>query len=56
MRVTYYDRSGRVWVSYKTDSDDNQVGPCGYGMSRKEAEEDCDYQCKIANRWFEPSA
>jgi hypothetical protein len=54
-RNTYYNRPQRIWVSFKTDSDGFQVGPCGYGMNRKEAEEDCDYQCESANRWFEPS-
>ena len=55
MRNTYYDRRGRIWVSFVTDEEDNQLGPCGYGMSRKEAEEDCDYQREVANRWLEPS-
>jgi hypothetical protein len=55
MRNTYYDRRGRIWVSFTTDEEDNQLGPCGYGMSRKEAEEDCDYQRDVANRWLEPS-
>jgi hypothetical protein len=54
-RNTYYNRPQRIWVSFKTDTDGFQVGPCGYGMNRKEAEEDCDYQCESANRWFEPS-
>lgn len=42
--ITYYDRSLRLWVAFQTDKDGYQDGPCGYGPSKKSAEEDCTYQ------------
>lgn len=44
---TYYDRSWRVWVAYKIDHDNNQIGRCGYGTSINDAQEDCCYQNKV---------
>ncbi len=37
---TFYDRSLRLWTALLVDTDGNQVGSAGYGVTKKDAKED----------------
>lgn len=48
----YYDHQFRVWVAYRVDTGNNQLGPCGYGMTKVAARADCDYQNEISDHAY----
>lgn len=48
----YYDRQFRVWVAYRVDTGNNQLGLCGYGMTKTAARADCDYQNEISGHAY----
>lgn len=43
----WYDRSLRLWTCIKEDSEGNQIGNAGYGVTKDESIEDCVYQGNI---------
>ncbi len=46
--IAWYDRSLRLWTALFHDSNDDQVGVAGYGMSKKEAVADLQYKRSLA--------
>lgn len=45
--TVYFDRGFRVWVAFRVDTNDFQIGDAGYGMSQAAAVTDCQYQASI---------
>ena len=42
--IAYYECDLKMWVAFRVDSEGNQIGNCGYGMTKKAAIEDIEYQ------------
>lgn len=40
----WYDRSLKLWTCIQKDSEGNQIGNAGYGVTKEEAIDDCVYQ------------
>jgi hypothetical protein len=42
--ITYYERHLKMRVAFRVDSEGNQIGNCGYGMTKQAAIDDIEYQ------------